>query len=389
MIRSSDCDAELPLNLHDNDFDEFTETMPPSRPSNIVTNTSYMVGTASLAIILGHIVECVHSVNPPTYDEIMRLDRELLGSYHRLPSVMHMKPLEECALDEPSTIMSRFDISVLFNKSVCVLHRKFLQRARDNSRYAHSRRSCVDAAMTILRHQVVLHAESQPSHRLQRAYRSASAFLKHDFILAGTLVCLDLLLSAQLEAMGRPTGDMDIWGRDCRDDMLHMIEQSRAIWAESKDRVMEAFKAHEIMGVMLQKITTLRAQTAARQAQSAFALAGGTSSAAISESPRGYGRPSEGEKPEQAAALTLGMLSSGGLAGKPGNNYGGTYPATSSSNGNPGLRTDTPVATAPSPSFGINSTVNGNFSAGGQGNLPFLNTTDFDMPANFDWVSVT
>ena len=386
MIRSSDCDTELPLNLHDEDFDENSETLPAARPHNTLTSMSYMVAKASLAIILGRIVECVHSVRPPVYEDIMRLDRELVGTYHGLPSAMHPRSFDESVLDSPMMIVSRYHLSTLFNKSVCVLHRKFITRARESSRYAHSRRACIDAAMTILRHHLTLYQESQPGRRLEKLYFSAFAYLRHDFILAGTLVCLDLLQSAHLESADRSTGDTEMWGFDRREEMMQAIEQSRDLWGEQRDRFIEAYKAHEIIGVMLQKIQTIRGQNAARMARGAFAYAanGEASAAPVVDSPRRYGQFTDDGKPEHSAALTLGMLSSGGPGAKQGS-YTGPYPPTPGSIGNPNQIPQASAPTPQSPGYAFNAPTNGNFN--GQGAVPFLGP-DMELSANFDWVSL-
>ena len=384
-VRSTDCDTEMPLNLHDEDFDENSESLPPAQPPSVVTPMSYMIAKGSIALVLGRIVECAHAVRPPAYEDIMRLDRELLDTYHGLPSALQMKPFEESDSDPVPVVINRVHLSTLFNKSLCVLHRKFLTRARDNLRYSHSRRSCVDASMKILRIHITLHQESQPGRRLESAYLCTHAQLKHDFILAGTLLCLDLLWSAQMESTGRPTGDTDLWGADRRDEIVQALEQSRAIWAEQKDRFIEAFKAHEMVGVMLQKIQSLRAQTAARMARGAFAYAanGGGMSGPNDTPQQPYRQTGEDAKPEHSAALTLGMLSSGGLASKQG--YNVPYTTSPPNNGNSNPLPDLPNASM-SPQYGVNNTaVSGNF--GGLGTFPFFNGSDLDIPANIDWVS--
>ena len=387
-IRSSDCDTNMPLNLYDEDFDETSESLPPAQLPTVYTPMSYMIAKASIAFVLGRIVECIHAVRPPAYEDIMRFDREMLDTYHALPSALQMKPLEESGSDPIPKVLNRIHLSVLFNKSLCILHRKFLTRARENPRYSHSRRSCVDASVRILRFHHSLHQESQTGRLMEKAYLCAHAQLKHDFILAGTLLCLDLLSSAQQESTGRPTGDADIWGVDRRDEIAQALEQSRAIWGEQRDRYIEAFKAYEMVGIMLQKIQSIRAQTAARMARGAFAYAAnGGGMPGPSESPQQrHGPTGEDAKPEHSAALTLGMLSTGGPASKPG--YNAPYATPPSSNSNNATLPDLPNASM-SPQYGINSaSVNGNFG-GGPGLFPFFNGSDMEIPANIDWVSRT
>ena len=375
MIRSGDTDTDLPMNLKDEDFDEDTQIPPLSRPNTEFTPVSYLISKADIAFVFGRIAEATSGVDTPHYDEIMKLDNEIKDAYHSLSPVLHMKPMEESQLDPAATLTMRMNISLLYNKGLCVLHRRFLPRSRENTRYAHSRQTCIDASMTLLRNQSMLHAESQPGKRMYRSQFQISSIMTHDFILAATLVSLDLFYSVQAEAAGRSSGDIELWGHDRKEDMLLALENARAIWNELKDRYLEAFKAFSIVGVMLQKIQAMRAQTAARMAQGAFQYA-----ASAAGKQAGVFQ-AEDEKPEHSAAITLGMLSSGG----PGDWKPEPYPLTPQSNGNSGAGSTGP-SSGLTPNYPVDSTM------GGMQNAPspfsFFNGMDGDMAANLDWVSL-
>ena len=389
MIRECDTDTALPQNLADEDFDEDCEKLPMARPPSSPTNSSYLIAKGSISFVIGKIVEVTHSIRMPAYEDVMRLDRELLDAYHALPPHLQMKPLDDAQAhnDPEDVVISRYHLVMLFNKGMCVLHRKFLQRARENSRYAHSRRACIDAAVTILRYHHQLYRESQPGKRFCKANLTASGHLKGDFILAGLLIALDLLSSAQLAAQSRPTGDTDIWGADRNQQMLDDLITTRNIWSQQKDRIIEAFKAHEFTSVMLQKIESTRAQALAR---GAFALGGANGArqgSALSGSPKRFG--DDTTRPEHSAAMTLGMLSSGALNAqqKPGV-YAGPYSTPSSAVTNNTVMTDLPSASTAPLSMSSPYTPNPNFAGswGGQNAFSFFNGPDMEMPANFDWV---
>lgn len=93
----------------------------------------------------------------------------------------------------------------------------------------------------------------------------------------------------QLQAAGRPTGDVYIWGRERREEMLAAIKRALVIWRDQRDESMEAWKMEGIISVMLEKLNSM--------------------------SPTGEtnGSSSMLEVPEekQNAAMTLGLLSSG------------------------------------------------------------------------------
>ena len=377
MVRSGDTDTDLPSNLKDEDFDEDTQIPPVSRPNSEFTPVTYLIAKADIAFVFGRIAEIELGVASAGYDEIMRLDNEIKDAYHSLAPVLVMKPMEESQLDPASTLTMRMNISLLYNKGLCVLHRRFLTRSRENSRYAHSRQTCIDASMTLLRNQSILHAESQPGKRMHRSQFHVSSIMTHDFILAATLVALDLYYSVQAEAVGRSTGDIELWGHDRKEEMMGALENARVIWNELKDKYLEAFKAFSIVGVMLQKIQAIRAQTAARMAQGAFQYA-----ASAAGKQAGAGFQSEDEKPEHSAAITLGMLSSGG----PGEWKPEPYPLTPQSNANSAGGGSTGQSTTGlTPNFPVDTAMGG--AANAPSPLNFFNGLSGEMPGNVDWVS--
>lgn len=389
MIRSSDCDTELPRNLHDEDFDEDSKILPPSRPSSEFTGMSYMIAKSSIAFIFGKIVERTHTVQAPAYEEITALDREIMDAYHGLPPLFQMKPMEESNHDPVSTLEMRFYISMLYHKSICVLHRKYLVRARESSRYSHSRRACIDASMSLLHHQEILHRESQPGKRMHKGQWYAYSHQSHDFILAATIVCLDLLHSAQDEANGKSIGDVEMWGTDRREEMLSAVEYSSNIWNDLKDRYIEAFKAQAMTSIMLQKVQAIRAQTAVRMAQGAFSYAAANSGSKDSSSTTTNAQqfsPHEDIKPEHSAAITLGMLSSGGQSSGISSAYNnGPYPPTPGSTN--ATMTDL-TASGLTPNFTMdgppsNAAIN---AINSPNPFSFLNGPNMEMTSNIDWV---
>lgn len=374
MIRSSDTDTQLPLNLKDDDIDEDTQVVPEPRPIGEFTQISYLIAKAELAFIFGRIAEATQGVDATPYDEIVKLDNELRDAYFRLFPELRWKPLAESQLDPATTVTMRINISLLFNKGICVLHRRYLT-LRDNPRYTHSRQSCIDASMHLLRNQQILHEESQPGRRLHRSQFHISSIMTHDFILAATLLSLDLYQSVQAEAAGRSSGDTEMWGYDRKDEIIQSLEYARSIWDTLKDRYLEAYKAYSICGVMLQKIQALRAQTMAR-------MAGYQIAAAANGNASGQTRQSEDEKPEHSAAMTLSMLNSVGSGGN--GEWKEPYPLTPQSNSNSQGNSAGQTSTSLTPNFPMDAQMTGVNNAPSP--FAFFNGPSSEVPANIDWV---
>ncbi|KAK5275373.1 hypothetical protein LTR16_012536, partial [Cryomyces antarcticus] len=94
-----------------------------------------MIAKGRLVFTFGDIVQRVQSLTyPPTYDEIMKLDNALRESRLVIPPHLQMRPIYETPTDTPTLIAQRFGLELLYLKSQCVLHRKFVTPGRDTQR---------------------------------------------------------------------------------------------------------------------------------------------------------------------------------------------------------------------------------------------------------------
>ncbi|KAJ5899938.1 hypothetical protein N7495_004682 [Penicillium taxi] len=288
MIRNSDSDTELPRNLYDDDFDEHCKALPPPRQLSEPTPISYLITKTRLAAIFGRVNEQASAILSTSYDKIMEIDAELRRARDLIPDHLQIRPMEDCQQDPVNLIMSRFSVNTLYYKAQIVLHRPFLVRARENSRFTYSRRICIDCALEMLRVQQILCTEMQ-NGRLQ-GRNLISSLSSNDFLLAATIVCLDLHQGYQLQAAGKMSGDTYTWGCERHDEMRLAILASKEVWDARRDYSMEAYKASSVLGVMLSKLQ----QSTAPEIENSVG-------AAIFEP----------QDEKQNAAMTLGLLSSG------------------------------------------------------------------------------
>ena len=381
MIRQGDCDTELPRNLFDDEFNEDTQVMPPSRPPSEPTPVSYMRAKAVMSFAFGKVVERLHLVTNCTYEEVMELDQNMRECLADLPPHLRMKSIDECASDPGALVMQRFNLSILYHKGQCVLHRKFLNKARENNRFAHSRRTCIDSSMELLSHQATLHYESRPGHRLHGMKVFISTLTAADFLLAAMIVVLDLCYSSESDNPGTGSGDMYMWGSDRRSDMIRSLEVSLEIWKETQDQSMEAYKASTVLTIMLKKMQSSRPQQG-RGAQNLLPFPGISNG---NDGNQAFGSAPAEEKPEHSAAMTLGMLSSGGMGNNGATQFNAAFPSTTGDANMSNMQT-TPGFL---PNFGMDT--NGALAASplnffGGALLPGMDTSSGD--ANIDWVCI-
>jgi hypothetical protein len=376
MIRTTDCDTSLPRNIFEDEFGPESKILPPPRPSTEPTPVSYMIAKAQICFEFGEILEELNAVNKSvSYEDILKRDNRLRDLKTNMAPHLRLRPIEECTHDPATLLMQRFSLDILWQKTMCVLHRKYIARARQNPRYAHSRRACVDSSMEILRHQAQLHRESQPGGRMRTMKWFISSLTKHDFLLGAMIVCLELHYDAVTEALPDrpPNHDMYFWTPSQKAEMLKALETSQQIWKESSDTSMEAYKAAGILGIILEKLNCTKAK--APTTAEVFAQF-----------------DDDSLKPEHSAAMTLGMLSGGlspnsaaifnSMAQSPG---GTRYANIDMSMG------DSSASTGLTPNFSMdNSNPFGNLNSVASPFSVFGNagsgTAMMDVPANLDWV---
>jgi hypothetical protein len=384
MISENDCDTELPRNIFDEEFGPETTALPPARPNTEPTPVSYLVVKVRLAQQLGIILRATGRVKDQAhYDEILRLDAQLRDVRAGLPLHLRMQPLDG-SQDSLKLVMSRFHVDSLYLKLLCLLHRKYMPRARNNPRYAHSRRTAIEASLESLRHLATLHRESQPSGRLHSIKWFFITVATKDFLLPAMLIVLDLHFDnvSQRSAAQQDGQGLYFWSRAQREEMIDSLELTRDIWKGLADISMEAVKASNIIEVMLAKIKSSGGADAPTNP-----LERPVGAASL-----GPGIPAE-LPPEHSAAMTLGMLY-GGATSRPSAAFGQT--SMGMTYGVPNLGSDAANAGSnPSIGPGIRSATAPEFSNpmlgfdGVQSPLSMFDnmaSSNINLMGDFDWV---
>lgn len=255
MIKDGQSDTAEPRNLLDDDFDEDIMHLPPPRPDTDLTPMVYVVVKNKFLSVFGMISDLATSTQTSTYNEVMRLDAILHDVRHGIPPGLQLRPMTKSITDHPDVIIRRIYIALLFHKAQCVLHRKCLISARHDNQYAYSRQSCIEAALQILEHQSTLNQHTQPGGRLYRDRWKISSLVNHDFLLAATILCLDLDRDLARGIPATPNGT--VMSRIGRDDVIRALLESYRIWLQSSSSSREARKAVEVLRIILGKAETV------------------------------------------------------------------------------------------------------------------------------------
>ncbi|RYO85055.1 hypothetical protein DL764_009240 [Monosporascus ibericus] len=296
MIYDHDTDTELPHNIFDEEFGQNSKVLPPSRPITEPTPIAYQIAKAKICLEFGRILQTVTRVGQPVaYDEILLHDRKLREVMDELPPHLKTQPVEG-SHDPITLIMARLNINILYNKIMCILHKKHMIQARQNPRYAHSRRSAVEASLETLTHFRNVYRECQPNGRLRKVkwYVQSSS---RDTLLPTMLVMLDLRHDNQAAVSGQrqDSQTMYFWTPEQRRDMIEALDWARDTWKAISEESVEGYKAAHIIEIMLDKIKNPDSPPPPPE---------------VSKGERLFGTYGAAEmQPEESAAMTLGMLS--------------------------------------------------------------------------------
>ncbi|KAI3111633.1 transcriptional regulator family: Fungal Specific TF [Penicillium roqueforti] len=255
MIQESQCDTQLPHNLIDEDFDADTMRLPPSRPHTELTPVSYTIAKAQLLSVFRTIFNEVCLGRVEGYEEIMALDKRLLAVQSSIPPRFRMTSSEASVTTPSHLLIRRYNIELLFQKARCFLHRHHMTKAYQDPKFSYSRSSCIDAAMSILSHQMNIFKEVHPGGLLYRDKWFISSLEQHDFLLASMIVCLELGSRGSEGYAPSSSYDRNL-GNYRSEELIEALKNSRQFWAEFKASSTEAQFGLDLISAMLQRVCT-------------------------------------------------------------------------------------------------------------------------------------
>ena len=90
------------------------------------------------------------------------IDAELRIAYRDLPAVFHPQFMADSIVDTPSLTVTRLCVNALYQKCLCVLHRRYVMEGLPNSI-----QTCYDASSDLLRRFMDVYTEFEPSRQLE------------------------------------------------------------------------------------------------------------------------------------------------------------------------------------------------------------------------------
>lgn len=243
------CDTGPPSNIFDTDFDEDCQALPHSRPATDPTPMLYCLCKRQQIKLLRRVSCHALSFKPPAYEDTMKLDAELHNTHKNLPQCVRIQTLYSSFIESTQTVMIRLNIELLYLRSICVLHRRYLSSEQSDPTYNYSRKICTDAALQTLKYESELHLACEPGGRFYNEKWITSSLILYDFLLSAMLICLDLYESRNKVAAACPA-DLEFQAQK-----YDAIKQSHVIWNSRKGTFKDARRASEVLSIMLSKVT--------------------------------------------------------------------------------------------------------------------------------------
>jgi hypothetical protein len=244
-------DTKQPRNLRDCDFDEDTTEMPPPRPETEWTPVLPLVARGRLITALGLICDVNTDINPPSYDEVVKVDALLADVHNRaIPPVLRWESMPHPITDSPNLVIQRVSVETTYYKSRILLYRRALINypgRQAQERHRESVRICLDSALKILSFQEMLHEESQPFGRLCQLRWKVTHIFNQDVLLATSVLCLYL---QDVDKFELP----ETAGQTRAEEIRQRLTISHKIWLQMSTASVEAGKVAKALSIVLGNI---------------------------------------------------------------------------------------------------------------------------------------
>lgn len=258
MIKTSNFDSSLPRNFYDDiRFHDGCKTLPLAMPDAEPTQISYLITKTRLAFGFARALKEMSRVERMPYERVLEIDRALRDIYANVPEYYKLRNMSEQSQDPLPLIFARFTLANIHHKSLCVVHSRFLEEARTDEKYRYSRRTCLESAMALLRFQAIQNEDLLSEGKVRSLTKYQTSLTIHDYLLAATIISAELCLggssgnSADVAKARCPSGG------PTRFELLTALEISANIFSQMRDRSIEAYKASDVLGMLLKKLQGL------------------------------------------------------------------------------------------------------------------------------------
>ncbi|KAL2827905.1 hypothetical protein BJY01DRAFT_255522 [Aspergillus pseudoustus] len=242
MINEQNCDTQAPRNIPMEEMDRKMTSLPPSRPESGSSPGSYMRSRTRLVSVLGQIHDHLSLAQPLSYDTVIQLHEMLDAQHEALPTGLKIRKVP-LVTGSSAAVMRCLSLDLLYQKARCVLHRRYM-----TPQNRLSWETCIDAALTIIRHQTYVYHETRPGGLLSGHLWKITYLATYDFLLGSMLLYLGLQSRARTE-LGLNLKP------NCQTAMQKALEDSYTIWTAWYTEVKGSKQILDAVKTMLDQAT--------------------------------------------------------------------------------------------------------------------------------------
>ena len=238
------CNTKPPTNLLDCDFDENTEQLPTARPLTEHTLLVFYIAKDRLMSVFEKVIRHTLSATESPSDELENIDSEIRSTLATLPATLQPRSMADSIVDSPSVKVSRLCIYAIYQKCLCVLHRKYITRGRYSSLLI-----CYHSASEIVRQFVDSHSEFEPGGQLETERWLIGSIGWHDFLLGCVALCLTVCSTERYTAELGINASIDVVGSS------DLLRKANAVLDKKSARSNDTRKAQRLVVATISKFS--------------------------------------------------------------------------------------------------------------------------------------
>lgn len=249
-IKQDQTDTQWPRNLMDSDFDEDSAELPPSRPETDITPILYTLAKLRILPVGAKGADIAFSTRPRSYADALQIEKEVDAARAALPPSMKWPGSGDPSLlaATPLSIVNSILLELVAQKLKMLTHKAFVAPPTpsdnlDAHQLAHSGSVCLAAATSILGLHHFVDEETQPDGRLFRFRWKLPRAIKHEFLLATSVLCYYLHLhDGRQRGLNGGPADAEVGPVDA-DKIRRLLRTSLGIWLRDSSVSRESRKA--------------------------------------------------------------------------------------------------------------------------------------------------
>ncbi|KAJ5564226.1 fungal-specific transcription factor domain-containing protein [Penicillium frequentans] len=249
-ISQDDYDCAPPSNLDDEDFSFNSTVIPASKPSAVLTRTSFQVSLAQTLETRLRIVKLVNQIRlSSNYQEILDLSQVITTHLSQTPLVITGQSPGEGL---PSKFQQSLYLFLVY-RYILALHRPFVLSLAEtrNEMYRYSREICVKACLSLLS-PLELAPESEARPVYPHILRLRGGMFRSEIFHAAATLCFELRLQVRDSTLPLLPGALDQTdqGSEKRDLLLRTVESAIKYFEHKVRTEKQACKAFMLLNMV-------------------------------------------------------------------------------------------------------------------------------------------